>query len=117
LILGLIHKNLSCDISFFLDELELVLDKINNENKNKFMMGDFNMDLLNRANSSDFVNMMVSHDSFPLVTIPTRILHLLASLIDNFFVNGGLLERYQADVVVPNGSDHLLLISKIKLNQ
>jgi hypothetical protein len=86
LILGLIYKNLSCDISFFLDELELVLDKINNENKNKFMMGDFNMDLLNRANSSDFVNMMVSHDSFPLVTIPTRILHLLASLIDNFLL-------------------------------
>ena len=117
LILGLIYKNPSCDISFFLDEFEPLLDKINNENKNKFMMGDFNIDLLKRANSSDFVNMMVSHDSFPLVTIPTRISHLSASLIDNFFVNGGLLERSQADVVVSDGSDHLLLISKIKLNQ
>ena len=81
------------------------------------MMGDFNIDLLKKPNSSDFVNMMVSHDSFPLVTIPTRISHLLATLIDNFFVNGGLLERSQADVIVSDGSDHLVLISKIKLNQ
>ena len=63
-------------------------------------------------NSSDCVNMMVSNDSFPLVTILTRISHLSASLIDNFFVNGGLLERSQADAIVSNGSDHLLLISK-----
>ena len=81
------------------------------------MMGDFIIDLLKKANSSDFVNMMVSNDSFPLVTIPTRISHLSAALIDNFFVNGGLLERSQADEIVSDGSDHLLLISKIKLNQ
>ena len=110
--MGLIYKNPSCDISFFIDEFELLLNKINNENKNKFMMGDFNIDLLKKVNSSDFVNMMVSHDSFPLVTIPTRISHLSATLIDNFFVNGGLLERSQADVILSDGSNHLVLISK-----
>ena len=78
------------------------------------MMGDFSIYLLKRANSSDFVNMMVSHESFHFVTILTRISHLSASLIDNFFVNGGLLERSQADVIVSDGSDLLLLISKIK---
>ena len=61
--------------------------------------------------------MMVSHDSFPLVTIPTRISHHSATLIDNSFVNGGLLERSQSNVIVSDGSDHLVIISKIKLNQ
>ena len=56
------------------------------------MMGDFDIDSLKRANSSDLVIMMVSHDSFPLVTISTRSSHLSASLIDNSFVNGGLLD-------------------------
>ena len=81
------------------------------------MMGDFNIDFLKEANSSDFINMMVSHDSFPLVTIPTQFLHLSITLIDNLFVNGGLLETSRANVIVFDGSDHLVLISKIKLNQ
>ena len=88
MILGLIYKNPSCDISFFIDEFELLLDKINNENKNKFMMGDFNIDLLKKPNSSDFVNMMVSHDSFPLVTIPTRISNLSAKSFSQKKING-----------------------------
>ena len=48
-----------------------------------FCMGYFNIDLLKRANSLGFVDMMVSYYSFPLSTIPTRIPHPSAFLFDN----------------------------------
>ena len=50
---------------------------------------------------------------YPLVTIPTRITHSSATLIDNIFVDGQLLNGCMADVLVTDGSDHLMLMSKI----
>jgi len=56
---------------------------------------------------------MLSSYLYPLVTIPTRITHSSATLIDNIFVDGQLLNGCMADVLVTDGSDHLMLMSKI----
>ena len=73
-------------------------------------MGDFNIDLLNPDDRVDFLNTMLSSYLYPLVTIPTRITHSSATLIDNIFVDGQLLNGCMADVLVTDGSDHLMLM-------
>jgi len=58
----------------------------------------------------DFLNAMLSSYLCPLVTIPTRIMHSSATLI---FVDGQPLNGFKTDVLVNDGSDNLMLMSKI----
>ena len=58
----------------------------------------------------DFLNAMLSSYLCPLVTIPTRITHSSATLI---FVGGQSLNGFKTDVLVNDGSDNLMLMSKI----
>jgi len=76
-------------------------------------MGDLNIDLLNPDDRVDFLNTMLPSYMYPLVTIPTRIVHYSATLIDNIFVVGQLLNGFMADVLVTDESDHLISMSKI----
>ncbi|XP_065580631.1 uncharacterized protein LOC136040317 [Artemia franciscana] len=72
-------------------------------------MGDFNFDLLtlNGANFY-FFNLMVSHDFFPIVNIPTRVTSHSATLIDNIY-----LDRSYADVVLYPCSDHFPVVGAV----
>ena len=81
--------------------------------KRVVLMGYFNIDLLNPDDRVDFLNTMLVSDLYPLVTIPTKITHFSATLIDNIFVDGQLLNGCTVDVLVNDGSDHLMLTSKI----
>ena len=60
------------------------------ENKNIFILGDFNINLLNCVNhptSENFLNMMNSNYLLPYILLPIRVTDRGATLIDNFFAN------------------------------
>jgi hypothetical protein len=63
--------------------------KISKENKSCYLMGDFNMNLLNYQShnqTNEFLDIMYSNMFFPLITRPTRITSHTATLIDNIFI-------------------------------
>ena len=86
-----------------------LMEKISKENKLCYIMGDFNLDLLNCHShqfTSEFLDVMYSNMFFPLITRPTRITSNTATLIDNIFTNH--LGNYSfSGLLLTDISDHL----------
>ena len=82
---------------------------MNNENKDIYLMGDFNLNLLNYDNDArvkNFVDLLNSCGLFSLITKPTRISQSSATLIDNIFVNS-IHNDFDAGVLCSDISDHM----------
>ena len=90
-IAGCIYKHPKLAIDEFDNHfLSPMLEKVSFENKEVFLMGDFNIDLLNyesNQETADFLNKMHSNSLVPYITLPTRITPRSKTLIDNIFFN------------------------------
>ena len=65
-------------------------NKINKENKEVYICGDFNFDLLKYEtvnHCQEFYNTMASNGYLPHITIPTRITDSTMTIIDNIYTN------------------------------
>ena len=72
------------------DYLNELLDKLSKENKTKFLLGDFNINLLNydiHPPASDFLDSLSSHYFLPHSLQPSRVTTNFKTLIDNIFSN------------------------------
>jgi len=91
LIIGCVYRPPSSDINAFIDKLHELLKKCDpRKNKNIFIMGDFNINLLvsdTHVPTSNFLNSMLSHNLLPVISKPSRITDTSVSLIDNIFTN------------------------------
>ena len=90
IIVGNVYRAHRTDIDSFNSDLSNCLDRISLENKLSYISGDFNLDFLhhdidNKVN--DFLNNFYSHDMFPLIDRPTRIVKNSATLLDNIIHN------------------------------
>ena len=107
IIVGVIYRA-HTPIDNFVGDFNPILNKINQENKINFIMGDFNIDLLkddtDRA-THDYLDLIYSHSLIPSIHKPTRITEETATIIDNILTN------YDRDVnsriVLTDISDHL----------
>lgn len=90
LIIGVLYRPPNTDVIKFNEQLGEVLDVVKRENKDLYIMGDFNINLLEAENhppSADFIDTLFANHIFPLISKPTRITKDKASLIDNIFHN------------------------------
>ena len=70
--------------------LNKLLENISKEQKSTFLLGDFNVKLLNyneHNQANDFLNSLASNSFIPLTLQPTRITSHSNTLIDNVFSN------------------------------
>ena len=84
-----VYRHPSSAIDNLTSHFQNVLPKIS-PNKLVFIMGDFNVNLLDYAShtpTSDFVNNFFSHSLLPCVHHPTRVSEHRASVIDNIYTN------------------------------
>ena len=89
-IVGTIYRPPGTDIKSFNDKFTILLSDLRKENKICYLIGDFNINLLNHESygpTSDFVDLMTSNSFLPLISRPTRITATSATLIDNIFTN------------------------------
>lgn len=98
-----------------------LLYKITKENKKCFLMGNFNINLLDydkKANVSVFQNLLSSHMFTPYILKPTSITEKSATLIDNMFFNSLKSPSYSGNITTKI-SDHLVqfLLLKNKNNK
>ena len=69
-IIGNIYRAHRTNVNLFNQDLTACLDRIASENKNCYISGDFNLDLLmyNHDNAvTDFVNNFYAHNMFPII--------------------------------------------------
>ena len=70
--------------------LNQLLENISKEQKSIFLLGDFNVNLLNyneHNQTNDFLDSLASNSFIPLILQPTRITTHSNTLIDNIFSN------------------------------
>ena len=79
-------------VETFSEHLDKLLSDIKKEKKRIILTGDTNINLLKtsqHAPSAEYFDMLLSQGMIPKVTVPTRVTHRSATLIDHIFVNEG----------------------------
>ena len=90
-----------------MESFQPLIERVTRDNKLHYIMGNFNLDLLNsdlQSITNDFVNVLFF--LFPLISRPIRITSHSASLIDNIFTNN-ISSRCNNGLIINDLSDHL----------
>ena len=91
----------------YMTTLEQMLEGISLRNEFIFIVGDFNIDLLNSGSdihSTRLINLLLSYELKPMITCPTRVNKNKDTLLDNIFTNFN--EHNRTGVILNNISDH-----------
>ena len=91
-IVGVIYRHPSmCDTDFIDNHMRGLIHKLSSEkNKNIFIAGDFNFDLIKASDhqqTADFYELLTSNFLLPMILLPTKINKGIDTLIDNIFTN------------------------------
>ena len=92
----------------FLEYLEHTLSKLSKENKEIYLCGDFNSDILkidSHNNYKLFYELMSSYGFMPFISLPTRICGDSATIVDNIFTNN-MTNKIVSGNIVTDFSDH-----------
>ena len=125
-LIGCVYRHPSMDMkSFNHEHLKYLVTKLSNEDKNKFIAGDFNFDLLKTSQhteSFEFLELLMTNLLLPTITLPTRINSVNNTLIDNIFssdvhhpglVSGnlaiGISDHLPSFLVIPKQNQNFLL--------
>ena len=91
IVCGCIYRHPRYDASSFMDYMDSTLSKLSQENKELYIMGDFNIDFLKTdtfQTSTDFYALLSSNGLLPYIIHPTRMVEgQTPSLIENIFSN------------------------------
>ena len=101
------HDNLDIYNSF-LEYIEIIFNKINKENKEIYLCGDFNSDILKidyQNSYKRFYDLLSSYGLLPFILLPTRIAGNSSTIIDNIFTNNSNNKIISGNVVT-DLSDH-----------
>ena len=96
-------------ISDLTDHLDILLPKLNKENKNITITGDTNINLLKCSEhkpSTDYFDALLSNGFIPKITVPTRVTHKSATLIDHIFVNEAQANSSHSGTIKISMTDH-----------
>ena len=103
------HPRMSTE-EFHNQYMSQILEKISFENKEVYLLGDFNINILNfetdRPTAEIFDN-IYSNSFVPYITLPTRITPTSKTLIDNIFFNN-INKAITSGNLITDISDHLV---------
>ena len=107
-IVGVIYRKPSSNINDFIDSIDSVLNVINRQSKTCFIMGDFNLDILqyNQCNMiQNDLDTFFSMGFSPTINKPTRVSSTSATIIDNIFTNS-MDHNSVSGILLSDLSDH-----------
>ena len=111
IVIGAMYRPPNTNISTFVsDHLTPILSTQIIQSSICYIMGDFNINLLNHAlhvQTTDFIDTMFASSFFPLINRPTRITHTSSTLIDNIFTNCTYTQHALSGILTSDISDHL----------
>ena len=110
IIIGVIYWPPNRDIAAFNYKLCIAIERIKKDNKLCYLLGDYNINLLNHDSHLDtgaFIDLLSSYSFVPLITRPTRVTATTATLIDNILTNNvENINHSDQGIVVTDVTDH-----------
>ena len=104
-------------IDIFNTDVNHVLQILSTENKNYYLLGDFNIDLLKDEThrpTSEFLDLIYSYYLVPTILKPTRITETSATIIDNIMTNTN--GKIKTGIIVTDITDHFPTVFYKNLN-
>src|SRR5688572_28411139 len=89
-IIGVVYRPPNGDLAKFNIAFDKLLKMLDEEKKPCYILGDFNINLLNtdtHLETQNFLNILLAYGFYPLIDKPTRITQRSTSLIDNILTN------------------------------
>ena len=88
LVIGVIYRHPNSNTNSFLDNLSYSLYKLSHDKKKIFIVGDMNVNLLSQSKYIlNYISMLKSHSTVPLITHPTRVTPGSSTLLDHIYTN------------------------------
>ena len=88
ILVGVVYRPPNTSLDGFYEDFFETMNKINMENRPCYILGDFNIDLLNaRTENQMFLNQLLACGFYPCIDKPTRVSETSATLIDNILTN------------------------------
>ena len=109
-----VYRPLGTDLSEFSDLLGNILDRIKKENKICYLLGDYNINLLNYDSHNAtvaFADLLNANSLIPLINRTTRVTRFSVALIDNIFTNNFQnIHKSNQGILVTAISYHFLIL-------
>ena len=99
--------------------MDKTLNQIKSEGKISYIMGDFNINLLNEGThlpTGEFIENVMAQSFIPLITRPTRITPTSATIIDNIFSNNITQDLLHKGALLVDITDHLPIFCILMVN-
>ena len=115
------YRHPNTDIKKFNDHIDDIMQNLFKEKKLLFLMGDFNVNLLNyecHIDTNDFINTMISHYLSPYILHSTRVTDHSATVIDDIFSSNTSYESISGNII-SQISDHFsqfMILNKAIVN-
>ena len=106
------HANLEQALQIHNDILEKIESNKNHAKCDIQIVSDFNINMLNFEShglTNDYINALISKSFIPLITMPTRIKHQSATLIDHIWTNK-ICNTYNTGIIIDSLSDHFPVV-------
>ena len=122
IIIAVIYRHPGYSYNEFQDAFLKSIDQINKINKNFYIFGDFNIDLLKyNSNSATkfYVDSLTSNNCRSVIDKPTRITETSATLLDHIYTND-VSNNISSGIAVTDVSDHFptfICVKTDKINQ
>jgi len=121
IIVGCIYRPPNSNLIKFNEIMDNMLKKLINFNKDVYILGDFNINLLNwktHNNTSEFANVIFSNSFLPLINRPTRVTESSATLIDNILTNShDSTNKCFSGILPTDMSDHFTIFHIIDMKK
>ena len=117
IVVGTVYRPPQSNQIEFLEALQALLSKQIFKQKNCFILGDFNVNLLQYESntlSQEFTDTLLTESFLPLITKPTRVTEQSSTLIDNIFTNVQPLP--QSGIILSDLTDHFPIFSHFPLH-
>ena len=91
IVVSCVYKHHSMNVLDFNSLINQLLDKTSKEQKQIFLLGDFNINLLDyneHQTTNEFLDSLASHSIIPYILQPARFPSHFETLTDNIFSNG-----------------------------
>ena len=109
IVVASIYRHPRYNLSEFISYLEKCLNTLTKENKEIYLCGDFNIDLLQietNNHNQQFYNMLCSYGFLPKIIQPTRVTENTSSLINNIFSNNNIIDETKSGNILLTLSEH-----------
>ena len=117
IIIGVVYRPPKGNILDFISSLSDIINNPILNNKDCFIMGDFNINLLKHVTdnaSHNFLELFLSASFLPLISKPTRVNYNSATLIDNIFSN--VIPLPDSYIILSDITDHYPIFAQYTLS-